>query len=538
MTKHVYHRLALFIAAILAFAALSPKWLLSPLAWIAPALLLILITPIKPWKGFFLAWAVLFLAGLISNYKVFPFPLLVSALLTLLISLTNALPYVLSVWLTRLSRSWTSVVIFPALAVSVEYLNSFSGGGTLGSLAYTQAEHITLIQLASLTGIWGISFLLYLGSSIIFWVFTTRDAPGGFRKPIGSFAILLSMILLYGEFRTGPFSKKAQATIKVAGITDFNIEPILTMYTETFNKTMDLDAKELTQTSPELVELNKALIQFVERPFDPKYAGSLRAMDHFQDRMFQRAQTEVDGGAKLVAFSEALMFTVKPIEDSLIAKGRKFARDNQVKILLTMGSFLPGKITIGAKWVENKALLINEHGELVYIFHKNKPVPVVEGSVPGDGTIPVAHTSHGRIATSICYDADFPALMRQAGKQKADVMLLPSGDWREISPLHANVARFRAIENGFSLVRPVSGAESIICDQFGRVIARRDFFDKGSKSIDATLPVRHVWTLYAGWGDWFAVLCVCVGFLATSTGLIHVLRRKFGRHVITGGRQC
>ena len=533
MTKTAYHRLGLFVVAVLAFAALSPKWLLSPLAWIAPALLLVLIAQFKPLKGFFLAWAVLFLAGLIGNYKVFPFPLLVSAVLTLLISLTNSLPYVFAVWLTRLFPSWTSVAFFPALAVSIEYLNSFSGGGSLGSLAYTQAEHTALIQLASVTGIWGISFLLYLSSSIIFWVVTMRGTAGDFRKPIGAFAVLLSTVLLYGEVRTSPFLKKPQATIKVAGITDLNLEPILTMYRETFNKTMVVDPQGLTQTSPELEELNKALVQFVERPLDPKYAGSLRAMDAFHERMFQRAQQEVNGGAELIVFSEALMFTIKPLEDSLITKGRKFARANDVKILLTMGSFLPGKITMGAKWIENKAILINEGGEVVYTFLKNKPVPVVEGSVPGDGHIPVAQTAQGRIATSICYDADFPALMRQAGRQKADVLLLPSGDWREISPLHADVARFRAIENGFSLVRPVSGAESIICDQFGRVIARGDFLDEGSRSISASLPVRHVWTLYPRLGDWFAVLCVTVGFVAALLGLIKLLRSKSRRHVVS-----
>lgn len=526
MTNAKYTRLVFFSAAVVATATLSPKWLLSPMAWFAPALVLLLIDGVRPWKGFFVAWLALFLAGLVGNYKVFPFPVPLFLLLTLQTSLVGAVPYALAVWIGRRIHSWTTVFIFPALAVITEYLNSFSGGGTLGSIAYTQSENIALIQVVSVTGIWGISFLVYFSSSVIYRVVQNRKAEVSSLKPVGVFLSLFILIHLFGAIRTNSFFNNPESTIGVAGISDTNIEPLLTVYAETFGTSLDVDPARLTQSSPELHELNKALTRFIEQPLAHEYAGSRRAMTLFHDKIFSQAQREVDGGARIIAMSEALMFTIKPIEDSLIAKGMAFARRNRVRILLSVGSFIPGKVTAGSKYIENKAVMINEQGLVDYVFYKNKPVPMVEGSVPGNGDIPVIETGYGAIATSICYDADFPALMRKAGQKKADLLLLPSGDWKEISPFHANVARLRAVENGVSLVRPVSGAESIVCDQFGRVIARNNFFDNGSKTIRAQVPMRGLRTVYTQVGDWLPLTCVGYVLILVLVILVRRLRRS------------
>ena len=204
------------------------------------------------------------------------------------------------------------------------------------------------------------------------------------------------------------------------------------------------------------------------------------------------------------------MFTVKPVEDDLLRRGKAFARQHKVRLLLTVGSFLPGKVGFGTKYIENKAIMINDAGEIESIFFKNKPVPLVEGSIAGDGEVPVIETKDGRIATSICYDADFPYLINKAGKKNADILLLPSGDWREVAPYHADMARVRAIENGFSIVRPVSGATTIACDYNGRVIGKRDFFDHGERVLVSHVPTNGVTTLYAMTGDVFPWACILV----------------------------
>ena len=108
--------------------------------------------------------------------------------------------------------------------------------------------------------------------------------------------------------------------------------------------------------------------------------------------------------------------------------------------------------------------------------------------------------------------------MGQVGRKGADILLLPSGDWKEVSPYHAQMAIVRAIENGTSLLRPVSGAVSIACDYHGNIIAQRSYFDDGERVVVAFLPVEGIRTLYSLVGDSFA--WICIAGLAGLLGLV------------------
>ena len=123
--------------------------------------------------------------------------------------------------------------------------------------------------------------------------------------------------------------------------------------------------------------------------------------------------------------------------------------------------------------------MLGPDGSVLTRFHKNNPVPMVEASQPGDGIIPVVQTPYGRLAVSICYDADQPEQMRQLGRQNADLLLLPSGDWYAISPFHTQMAVYRGIENGCSIFREVSNGLSIATDYRGKEAGSRDYFRDG-----------------------------------------------------------
>jgi apolipoprotein N-acyltransferase len=171
--------------------------------------------------------------------------------------------------------------------------------------------------------------------------------------------------------------------------------------------------------------------------------------------------------------------------------------------------------------------MISESGEIENIFFKNKPVPMVEGSVPGNGEIPVIATMDSKIGISICYDADFPSLIQKAGVQDVDILFLPSGDWKEISPYHADMARVRAIENGFSLVRPVSGATTIACDFNGRLISKRDFYDQGERIMVASVPIKGKNTVYGLIGDSLAIVCIAITLSFTAWLISSAVRLKW-----------
>jgi apolipoprotein N-acyltransferase len=86
---------------------------------------------------------------------------------------------------------------------------------------------------------------------------------------------------------------------------------------------------------------------------------------------------------------------------------------------------------VQSSYALNESILIDPKGIVVWRYQKAHPVPG-EPFPPGDGKVPTVQTPYGRLATVICFDADFPGTIRQARQAGADVLLVPSNDWREI----------------------------------------------------------------------------------------------------------
>jgi apolipoprotein N-acyltransferase len=138
---------------------------------------------------------------------------------------------------------------------------------------------------------------------------------------------------------------------------------------------------------------------------------------------------------------------------------------------------------------------------------------VFENSLLGDGALQAVESPYGTLSGVICWDADYPAVLQQAGRNGTDILLVPAGDWREISPLHTHMAVFRAIENGVSLVRQVNQGLSLAADPYGRVVAAQDHFTGSERVMVAQVPTHGISTIYPAIGDLFGWLAVA-GFAA------------------------
>ena len=104
----------------------------------------------------------------------------------------------------------------------------------------------------------------------------------------------------------------------------------------------------------------------------------------------------------------------------------------------------------------------------------------------------------------------FPPYIRQAGKKHVDIMLSPSFDFPR-GKGHAYL--MRAIENGFSFVRPTYNGISFAVDYHGRILASKDYFATSNEIMYADVPIKGKKTIYPIVGDVFAWLCV-LGFVA------------------------
>jgi apolipoprotein N-acyltransferase len=234
-------------------------------------------------------------------------------------------------------------------------------------------------------------------------------------------------------------------------------------------------------------------------------------LSHWQ-AYFDETAREAQAGAKVVVWPE-----VSGVADAewgidvpdLIARAQEVARQNEIYLTVPLYTRSLDK----SEPYENKLLLIDPTGAIVLEHIKYGASVMEPGRLVGDGKLQTVATPFGVVSAVICYDLDFPAVVQQSGQNGTGLMLVPSKDWLEIDPVHTQMAVFRAIENGMSLVRQTDAGLSIAVDAYGRVLAQTDYFGSTDRTMVAQVPVRHVATAYTLFGRWLDWMCL-VAFLA------------------------
>ena len=109
---------------------------------------------------------------------------------------------------------------------------------------------------------------------------------------------------------------------------------------------------------------------------------------------------------------------------------------------------------------------------------------------------------------AICYDYDFPYLAKEYGNINADIVAVPSSDWRGIDPLHSRMAAFRAVEQGHSVLRSTRFGLSAAINPFGEMSSQMSSFDSNNKIMISQLPLKGITTVYSLIGDIIVYLCI------------------------------
>jgi apolipoprotein N-acyltransferase len=211
-----------------------------------------------------------------------------------------------------------------------------------------------------------------------------------------------------------------------------------------------------------------------------------------------------------VIWSEAGAFVLKDEEAAFERAASATARDARVHLIAGLAVFTPGQ-----GYYENVLAAFDSTGARLAYYHKARPVPG-DPERGADRAIPVFPTSLGRIAGAVCFDGDFPDLIRKAGRERAGLLVIPSSDWRAIDPVHTRMALLRGVENGCSVVRQTNKGLSAAGDAQGRILAASDFFHANPRVMVAQVPVRSARTLYARVPDLVPLLCAVVLALALA----------------------
>jgi apolipoprotein N-acyltransferase len=311
------------------------------------------------------------------------------------------------------------------------------------------------------------------------------------RAGLTAFSAVVVAVMLFGGARLTLFAPQS-STVRVASLTqpDIDLFPSPELANRAFTGTAT--AEDIEAIRERAAKIN--------------------------DDLLRRTEREARAGARIVFWGEVNAFVFKEDEPSLLVRAAEVARQNEAYVGVGAGTWDQENSTP----LENKLVLFDPRGKLVWENWKAIPVPGSEAAVSAldDGRIKSAETPYGNLAGVVCFDMDFPVLLKQAGRLNTDLMLVPSNDWEAIDPWHSHMARYRAIEQGFNMVRHASNGLSLAADYQGRVLATMDHFTTVDRVLISQVPTRGVRTVYSRIGDSFAWMCA-IGLVACA-----VLARK------------
>jgi apolipoprotein N-acyltransferase len=369
-----------------------------------------------------------------------------------------------------------AALIVPALWVAYEYLSeAISVHGTIGNLGYSQMNFLPILQIASVTGIWGISFSIFLFAAVSAAFFGTASVKQKRTLAI-ALATYLFCVLGYGYWRLASTPKNSPV-IKVG-----------------------------------LMASDDSMNLIVPTTEDAGYA-----FDRFGKQMLSMASQ----GIQLFVLPEHSGPVTDASEPATDAKFEELARQTHAFIAVGIDRIMP-KVS----W--NQERLYAPNGTLLATYDKHHLLPhwedqfapstdrtslavpygaMCEGPDAGKSAQRTAvSAASGKWGLEICKDMDFPHLSRQYARDGVALMVVPAWDFTVDGWLHGRMAIMRAVEGGFSIARSAKRSILYATDDRGRVIAERDSGFVPFATVVATVPVRHDATIYSRFGDWSAWL--------------------------------
>lgn len=382
-------------------------------------------------------------------------------------------------------------IVAPFLWVGLEYARAHLFTGFPWDLiGYSQWQRTTIIQIADLTGVYGISFLVVLVNASVWSVVRAciaRELPK-WKFPV-VVAAILTAVVAYGYYRIDAFPPydPARGGITI-GLLQGNI--------------------------PQEIKWERAARQATFSTYE------------------KLARQAVQEGARFLVWPETSVPVLLGGPDLDWRQAGEMSRAMGVPMLVGAPSL---KIEGGTQNFYNSAFLV-EGGMLRYRYDKIHLVPFGE-YMPLTWLLPLgtglaareADYSPGHTMTVmstegcppfsvlICYEAIFPELSRLALKNGAELLINITNDgWfgGTAAPYqHLVMAGMRSIENRVWFVRVANTGITTVFDPAGRMIGRIPLDKRGILVTRIPVPTR-AGTFYTRFGDVFVWCCLVIGIVA------------------------
>ena len=509
-----------------------PDFDVGALAWIVLVPLHFAIAGAHPRRAFWIGW----LAGLIAFVGTMfwvvtamhlygKMPLLASyavmILLTTYLGLYVAFYALAIAWLRNRLFAFAFFAA-PFIWVSLELLRTYLLSGLPWALlGYSQYKWLPAIQIADLTGVYGVSFLVVLVNAALAEV--GLWALGRFRQPGSPFPWMsptaatlgMVMVLLYGQAQLN------------AGA----------------------DA-----TSPSRRDSGRSIsVGLVQPNIDQAQKWDAAFRRETLDR-FARLTAQVAEGSDLVVWPEAATPFLFEREPSYRLEVMALARAYNVPLLF--GSPVLRHFPNGRPYLLNSAYLLSPDGVILGRYDKRHLVPFGEyiplrpvlsfleklvegigdfeaGTVPTVLDLPIGSGADGTtviFGVVICYEVIFPDLVREFVANGAQFMVTITNDaWFGKSAAafqHFGMVVLRAVENRVAFARSANTGISGFIDPQGRILHATPIFTEAV--VTGRIPVGRVRTFYSQQGDVFAYGCVIITALFLLTCLVRSRRVAMG----------
>jgi apolipoprotein N-acyltransferase len=378
-------------------------------------------------------------------------------------------PWGYAAWaLMRPGRLLAAVVVVPSVWLAAEWARSWPAlGGPWALYGATQWRHPAVLGLASIGGVWLVTFAVVAVNTALAIAVSARSAP----------AVLLAVLVAAaGPVAYTPWSKPAGRPLTVA-----LVQPGVLVGTGPRFAAEERITAALPRA--DLVVWGESSVGF-----------DLRRRPDLVARLATLARAH---GPLLVN------------ED---------ARDTQGRI--SKSAVLIGPDGVEARYVKNRLVPFGEYvplraalGWLTRISQAAK-----EDRVPGTGVV-MMHTGSGvTFGPLICFESTFPDLGREVVRRDAKLIVYESstssfqGSWAP--PQHAALGAVRAAETGRPVVQAALTGVSAAFDPRGRRLEWLDTPRRGSAVV--TLQPSRGRTPYDRFGDfvpWLAVMITCAAGL-------------------------
>jgi len=441
--------------------------------------------PARPWQGFLLAYTCGVLWYMGTCYWVFdtmhqygglsvPVALFVLFLFALYLGLYHGLfGLLVSVLARKDSGNRLALLSAPFLWVAIELARTRVSGFPWDLFGVTQVDNIHLTRIATVTGVYGLSFEILLVNVAVASAFLVHRSR---RKPL-IFASIGAIILLQaGRWLTLPPSSADHNAVLVqqnlaSGGSD--------AWTDDQTRSALAEFSALSLSSKQ----HPDLIVWPESP-----APFLTNDSAFREPMSNLAR---QANAWLVIGS--------------IGIDNPHAMFNSASVISPTGAWT-------ARYSKMHLVPFGEYVPFASVFSFASGLTQAVGNfTPGTLHEPL-QAGDQKLGIFICYESIFPNEVRQLAEQGADVLVNISNDgWYGDSGAwaqHLNQARMRAIENNRWLLRDTNTGLTASIDPYGRIVARLE--RKTRAALPAPYALTKVTTFYSRHGDWFAFLCAII----------------------------